>query len=446
VIFVKELLARKRDGGTLAEAEIAALVAGITDGSLTEGQVAAFAMAVCCRGMSAAECAALTRAMTRSGTVLAWPGGLPVLDKHSTGGVGDKTSLMIAPILAACGAQVPMIAGRGLGHSGGTLDKLDAIPGYVTQPDLARFRRAVAGAGCAIVGQTDDLAPADRRLYAVRDTTGTVESIPLITASILSKKLAAGLQGLVMDVKFGSGAFMRRPEDTEALARSLVATAGAAGLPVTALLTDMNEVLGDSAGNALETAEAIAFLTGARREPRLDRVTRALAAEALLLGGLAQDAADAATRIAQALDSGAAAERFARMVAALGGPHDLLERSEALLPQATVTLPVLPARPGFVAAVDAKQMGLAVLVLGGGRYRPDDVIDYAVGFDRIAPIGAEVGPDRPLALLRASDRIALEPVIDMVREAVTIADAPPPERPLILQRIAGDSPSSLSGH
>ena len=436
MIFVKELLARKRDGGTLAEAEIQALVAGITDGSLTEGQVAAFAMAVCCRGMSAAECVALTRAMTRSGTVLDWPAGRPVLDKHSTGGVGDKTSLMIAPILAACGAQVPMIAGRGLGHSGGTLDKLDAIPGYDTRPDLARFRRAVAEAGCAIVGQTDDLAPADRRLYAVRDTTGTVESIPLITASILSKKLAAGLQGLVMDVKFGSGAFMRRAEDASALAQSLVATAGAAGLPVTALLTDMNEVLGDSAGNALEVAEAIAFLTGARREPRLDRVTRALAAEALLLGRLAQDEADAATRIARALDTGAAAERFARMVAALGGPHDLLERADALLPQPVVTLPVPPFRPGFVASVDAKQMGLAVLVLGGGRYRPDDVIDYAVGFDQIAPIGAAVGPDRPLALLRASDRIALEPVIDMVREAVTIADAPPPERPLILRRIA----------
>jgi thymidine phosphorylase len=434
---VKEILARKRDGATLSEAEIDNIVAGITDGGLTEGQVAAFAMAVCCRGMGIEECAALTRAMTRSGTVLSWPGDLPVLDKHSTGGIGDKTSLMIAPILAACGAQVPMIAGRGLGHSGGTLDKLDAIPGYDTQPDLARFRHAVAAAGCAIIGQTDDLAPADRRLYAIRDTTGTVESIPLITASILSKKLAAGLQGLVMDVKYGSGAFMRSPRDAKALAQSLVAVAGGAGLRITALLTDMNETLGDSAGNALEVAEAIAYLTGARREPRLDAVTRALAAEALLLGGLASDPEAAAAQITVALDSGAAAERFQRMVAAVGGPADLLDRPEAYLPVAPVIRDVMPARSGIVAAVDARMVGIAILALGGGRNRPDEVLNYAVGFDRVAPIGNAVGPDSPLARLHAGDEETARRAEILLKAAVGISSMAPAERPIILERVVG---------
>jgi thymidine phosphorylase len=425
---VKEILARKRDGVTLSEVEIDSLVAGITDGGLTEGQVAAFAMAVCCRGMGVEECAALTRAMTRSGTVLSWPGDRPVLDKHSTGGIGDKTSLMIAPILAACGAQVPMISGRGLGHSGGTLDKMDAIPGYNTQPDLATLRRVVADIGCAIIGQTDDLAPADRRLYAIRDTTGTVESIPLITASILSKKLAAGLQGLVMDVKYGSGAFMRSPRD---------AKAGGAGLRITALLTDMNETLGDSAGNALEVAEAIAYLTGARREPRLDAVTRALVVEALLLGGLASDAETAAAQIATALDSGAAAERFQRMVAALGGPTDLLDRPEAYLPVAPIIRDVKPARSGMVAAVDARMIGFAILALGGGRNRPNDKLNYAVGFDLVAPIGSAVGPDRPLARLHAGDEASARRAETLVKAAVGISPMASAERPIILERVAG---------
>ena len=434
---VKEILARKRDGATLSEAEIDGIVAGITDGGLTEGQVAAFAMAVCCRGMSVEECATLTRAMTRSGTVLSWPGDRPVLDKHSTGGIGDKTSLMVAPILAACGAQVPMISGRGLGHSGGTLDKMDSIPGYDTQPDLATLRRVVEEIGCAIIGQTDDLAPADRRLYAIRDTTGTVESIPLITASILSKKLAAGLQGLVMDVKYGSGAFMRSPRDAKALAQSLVAVAGGAGLRITALLTDMNETLGDSAGNALEVAEAIGYLTGARREPRLDAVTRGLTAEALLLGGLASDAEAAAAQIAMALDSGAAAERFQRMVAALGGPADLLDRPEAYLPVAPIIRDVVPARSGIVAAVDARMVGFAILALGGGRNRPDDALNYAVGFDQVAPIGSPVGPDRPLARLHAGDEETARRAETLLKAAVGVSPMASAERSVILERVVG---------
>ena len=325
--FPQEIIRKKRDGGALGKDEIAFFVRGLSDGAISEGQVAAFAMAVFFRGMSMDERTALTRAMTASGTVLEWPDAPgPVLDKHSTGGIGDKVSLMLAPVLAACGAVVPMISGRGLGHTGGTLDKLDSIAGYSTAPDLDTFRRAVAEAGCAIVGQTAELAPADRRLYAIRDVTATVESVPLITASILSKKLAAGLDRLVMDVKFGSGAFLSRIEEARELADSIVAVAGGAGLPCAALLTDMNQVLGRTAGNAVEVGEAIAYLTGAARDRRLHEVTLALAAELLVMGDLAPDDSVARTMIGTVLDTGAAAERFARMAAALGGPSDLLER------------------------------------------------------------------------------------------------------------------------
>ncbi|MGF1609419.1 MAG: thymidine phosphorylase, partial [Kiloniellales bacterium] len=300
--FPQEIIRRKRDGAALSEAEIAFMVEGLTSGALSEGQAAAFAMAVFFRGMERRECVALTKAMTRSGSMIDWSGlGRPVLDKHSTGGVGDKVSLMLAPLLAACGAAVPMISGRGLGHTGGTLDKLEAIPGYDTTPGLERLRTVVAEAGCAIIGQTAELAPADRRLYAIRDVTATVESVPLITASILSKKLAAGLDGLVMDVKVGNGAFMAEPAAARELAESLVAVAGAAGLPTVALITDMNQVLGRSAGNALEVREAIDYLTGASRDPRLHEVTLALAVEALLLGGLAGDAETAQELLRDAL-------------------------------------------------------------------------------------------------------------------------------------------------
>jgi thymidine phosphorylase len=432
----KELIVRKRDGGTLSAAEISSLVAGIADGSLTEGQVAAFAMAVCCRGMDRAECVALTGAMTRSGRVLDWRAlGKPVVDKHSTGGVGDKTSLMLAPILAAAGAAVPMISGRGLGHTGGTLDKLDAIPGYESRPSLDRIRAAMAATGAAMVGQTDDLAPADRRLYAIRDTTGTVESIPLLTSSILSKKLAAGLDGLVLDVKYGSGAFMVAQDAARDLAQSLVAVSSGAGLRVTALLTDMNEVLGETAGNGLEVAEAVDFLTGRRREARLDQVTRALAAEMLLLAGLAGDETAASDLVERLLASGAAAERFGMMVAALGGPTDFIERAEAHLPAAPIVRPVPPAHAGFLAALDARQVGLAVLALGGGRNAPAEPIDHAVGFSRCARIGETVGAERPLALVHARDEAAAERAIVALQAAAVIREAAPADRPLILERI-----------
>jgi thymidine phosphorylase len=393
-------------------------------------------MAMFLRGLEPAERVAFTAAMTRSGTVLEWDLDRPVLDKHSTGGVGDKVSLMLAPIVAACGGAVPMISGRGLGHTGGTLDKLDSVPGYDTAPDLGTLRRVVAETGCAIVGQTADLAPADRRLYAIRDATGTVESIPLIVASILSKKLAAGLDALVMDVKFGSGAFMARREDADELAAALVEVAAGAGLPTVALLTDMDQVLGSTAGNAVEVREAIDYLTGAAREPRLHDVTVALAGSLLAQAGLAED--DDAGRAAAegALESGAAAERFAAMVGALGGPADLLEAPERHLAAAPVRTAAAPARAGTVAAVDARAVGLVITGLGGNRRREDDVIDPSVGLTAVAPIGAEVGRDRPLALVHAASEDAAARAAEGLRAAYTVGEAAPEPAPAIAGRIA----------
>jgi thymidine phosphorylase len=432
-VLAAEVIRRKRDGHALTPEELQFLVAGITDGSLSDAQVGALAMALFLRGMERDERVAFTAAMTRSGAVMDWSLDRPVIDKHSTGGVGDKVSLMLAPILAACGGAVPMISGRGLGHTGGTLDKLDSIPGYVTTPDLDRLRAVVGDVGCAIVGQTAELAPADRRLYAIRDATGTVESIPLIVASILSKKLAAGLDALVMDVKFGSGAFMAARDDADELARALVEVAGGAGLPTVALLTDMDEVLGTTAGNAVEVRESIDYLTGAQREPRLHEVTLALAAALLEQAGLAEDGRAAAEH---ALESGAAAERFAAMVAALGGPVDLMEAPDRHLAAAPVTRAAAPETAGVVTGMDCRAVGLVVTGLGGNRGREDDVIDHAVGLTEIAPVVAEVGPDRPLAVVHAASEDAAEAAVAALRAAVTVGDAAPAERPVVAGRIA----------
>jgi thymidine phosphorylase len=431
-VLPAEVIRRKRDGAALTAEEVDFLVDGITDGSLSDAQVGALAMALFLRGMEPGERVALTAAMTRSGELLEWDLDRPVLDKHSTGGVGDKVSLMLAPIVAACGGAVPMISGRGLGHTGGTLDKLDSVPGYDTAPDAGRLQRVVAEVGCAIVGQTAEVAPADRRLYAIRDATGTVESLPLIVASILSKKLAAGLDALVMDVKFGSGAFMAAREDADELARALVEVAGGAGLPTVALLTDMDEVLGNTAGNALEVREAIDYLTGTR-EPRLHEVTLALAGSLLEQGGLADDGRAAAER---ALDSGAAAERFAAMVAALGGPADLVEAPDRHLAAAPVVRAAAPYRAGVVGAMDCRAVGLVVTGLGGNRRREDDAIDPAVGLTEIAPTGARVGSERPLAVVHAASDTAAGEAIAALRAAVTVGDDAPPERPVIAGRIA----------
>ena len=434
-MLVPELIRTKRDGGELGEDEIRFLVEGISDGSVSDAQVGALAMAIVLRGMSAAERVALTGAMTRSGEVLDWSeAGLPgpALDKHSTGGVGDKVSLLLAPIVAACGGAVPMISGRGLGHTGGTLDKLEAIPGYDTAPDPEIFRRAVAGAGCAIVGQTAALAPADKRLYAIRDATGTVESIPLIVASILSKKLAAGLSALVMDVKVGSGAFLPGREAAAELARSIVEVARGNGLATSALLTDMDRVLGRTAGNAVEVRESLDHLTGAAHDERLLDVTLALSAELLRLGGVEPDEDAARAAAGRALESGAAAERFAAMVRELGGPSDLLEAPDRHLAQAPVTVAAEPAEPGTVARVDVRAVGLAVVALGGGRTRETDPVDHAVGLTEVAAPGEEVAPGgRPLALVHAADEESGARAADALRAAYTLGDPPAAPRPVI---------------
>ncbi len=420
----QEIIRRKRDGAELTPAEIGQMIAGLTNGRVTEGQAAAFAMAVFFRDMTTSERVALTEAMRDSGTVLDWsdlPG--PALDKHSTGGVGDTVSLMLGPAVAACGGFVPMISGRGLGHTGGTLDKLDSVPGYITQPDNALFRKVVRETGCAIIGQTADLAPADKRLYGIRDVTATVESVPLITASILSKKLSAGLQGLAMDVKTGSGAFMPTLERSRELARSLVSVANGAGLATTALITDMDAPLADAAGNGLEVRYAIDYLTGARREARMHEVTLALGAEMLVLGNLATSLHDGRSRMERAIASGAAAEVFQRMVSALGGPSDLMSRPDAHLRAAPLVQAAWAPKPGFVSAIDTRAVGIAVVELGGGRTRSQDPVDHAVGLTALAGLGDEVGPNRPLAVIHAQDEASLARAASRLSAAYTVSGA-----------------------
>jgi len=432
-----ETIAAKRDGQALSPAQVQHFVRGLVDGSWGDSQVAALAMAIVLRGMDTDETVALTSAMTHSGQVLQWAdAGLqgPVLDKHSTGGVGDKVSLMLAPIVAACGGVVPMISGRGLGHTGGTLDKLEALPGYRVDVDHDTLRTTLRSAGCAIVGASAQLAPADRRLYAIRDLTATVESVPLITASILSKKLAAGLQGLVLDVKTGSGAFMPSLAQAQQLARSLVDVARGAGLPARALITDMGQVLGQNAGNALEVQEAIDFLTGAAREPRQLTLTLTLAAELLHLGGLAPNVLAARRMAQEALDSGQAAERFARMVAALGGPVDVLKQPG--LPVAPLQVPVPALRGGFVSRIDVRALGLLVVALGGGRMRPGDRVDPRVGLAQVLPLGAPVAIGQPLAVLHAARVVDVQGAVLAVQRAMALGDEAPAVPPVVLEAVA----------
>jgi thymidine phosphorylase len=428
----QETLRRKRDGERLAPEELKAVADGLADGSLDDAQAAAFAMAVYFRGMEAEECAQFTWAMRDSGDVFDWSAdGLPgpVLDKHSTGGVGDLVSLPLGPMLAACGAFVPMISGRGLGHTGGTLDKLDAIPGYQVLQGAHKLKAVLREAGVFIVGAGDRLAPADRRLYAIRDVTATVDCVPLITASILSKKLAAGLQGLVLDVKTGNGAVMPALDRSRELADSLVRVAAQAGLPTTALITDMSQPLARSAGNALELHESIAMLRGEPSDPRLVEVTLALGATLLCLGGLDRDEASARQRLAASLSDGAAAERFGRMVAALGGPADLLERPDAWLTPAPVVHDVPAPCAGWVAAIDTRALGLAVVALGGGRTHPGQQVDPRVGLDRLRGIGEAVEAGAPLARVHAADAEAASRAVAAVQGAYRLAGDRPPQAP-----------------
>ncbi len=431
----RAIIVKIRDGNAPTGDEITWFAKGLSDGSVTDAQAGAFAMAVLLKGLGEEGRVALTRAMRDSGQVLKWDMPGPVIDKHSTGGIGDCASLLLAPALAVCGAYVPMISGRGLGHTGGTLDKLEAIPGFRTGLTEGQLRAQIKDIRCAIVSASAEIAPADRRLYAVRDVTGTVESIDLITASILSKKLSAGLEALVLDVKCGSGAFMKTLGDAEALARALVSTAQGAGCMAAALITDMSQPLAPAAGNALEVSEVMETLTGGAVSPALWDLTVALGGEALALGGLAADAVDGAGRIQQALESGAAAECFGRMIAAQGGPADFVERWPDRLPAAPVIAEVPSLGRGFVRAIDGQRLGLCVVALGGGRQRENDKINPAVGLSELAALGDEMHPGDVIAMVHAPTEAAAQQAIAAVQRAYVLGDTALADPPLLLKRI-----------
>jgi thymidine phosphorylase len=433
----QEVIYAKRNKAVLPPQEIYDFIKALAEHRISEGQVAAFAMAVWFNGMSADETVALTLAMRDSGDVLSWPDiGKPVGDKHSTGGVGDNVSLMLAPIVAACGIAVPMISGRGLGHTGGTLDKLESIPGYDPFPSPTRLQAVVDEIGCAIVGQTGRIAPADKRLYAIRDVTATVDSVPLITGSILSKKLAAGLGSLVMDVKTGNGAFMQSMEDAEILARSIVDVANGAGVRTSALITDMNEPLADCAGNAVEVAHAMEFLEGGKAGTRIHEIVLTFAAHMLVNAGLETELVEAEKRANDALVSGKALDVFARMVLAMGGPADFAENWKKHLPQAPVVLPISAPRTGNISAFGTREIGLAVIGLGGGRTRPDDVVDHRTGFSAILPKGTAVTAGEPIAFVHAANEEAARKAAHHYLTHVHISDMPATRAPVILKLVS----------
>lgn len=433
-----DVIRTKRDGGPLSREQIQFFVDGLADDSLPAEQVSSLAMAIFLNSMSFEEAGMLTGAMASSGTVLDWKKenlGGPVVDKHSTGGVGDKVSFLLAPIAAACGCYVPMISGRGLGHTGGTTDKAESIPGYNATPDFALFRKVVKDVGCAIIGQTEDLAPADRRFYAIRDVTGTVESVPLITASILAKKIAAGLDYLVMDVKLGNGAFMESPERARELANSIVATAANANLKTHALITDMNEVLGTTVGNALEIAESMRYLRNEVREPRLDDVVLSLCAEMVLLGGLESDRDAARAKCEKAVTSGKAAEIFERMTAALGGPSNFVDQYDTHLAKAPVTRAVHA--DGVLVSVNTRAVGNALIQLGGGRRKVGEQLDLAVGFSDFASVGSTLGKDRPLAVIHAASDGDADIATENLLKACQTGDSAPEMRAVISEILTG---------
>jgi thymidine phosphorylase len=437
-MLASEVIRNIRDGLGLGEEQIRAFVAGFANGAVSEGQVAAFAMAVFFNGMLPKECAALTLAMRDSGEVLSWDRDRlqgPVVDKHSTGGVGDTVSLMLAPVLAACGAHVPMISGRGLGHTGGTLDKLTSIPGYDLRPTSDQFQAVVEEVGCAIIGQTSALAPADSRLYAVRDVTATVESVALITASILSKKLAAGLDALVMDIKVGNGAFMSSMDEARELAASINRVADEAGLKTQVLITDMSQPLAPVAGNALEIAECVDYLQGNRRDARLHEIVVGLGSALLMRSGLIEDETQAKKRVEVSLASGEALVRFDRMVAALGGPLGFSENSQTHLPRAPVVREVPSPMTGFVSSIDTRALGLAVVQLGGGRTRLEDDIDLSVGLDQIARLGDKVEAGDPFCRVHAPSESAADYVCDMIGQAITVDEELVALSPIVIEQV-----------
>ena len=431
----RAIIAKLRDRRELQSDEMVWFANGLANGNVTDAQAAAFAMAACLNGMPRETRVELTLAMRDSGNVMSWDLPGPVVDKHSTGGIGDCVSLLLAPALAAAGVYVPMISGRGLGHTGGTLDKMEAIPGLNTEVSEDRFRDIVRTVGAAIVSATDDIAPADKRLYAIRDVTATVESVDLITASILSKKLAAGLETLVLDVKVGSGAFMKTIQDAEELANSLVETANGAGCKTSALITDMDQSAAPSVGNAVEVIEVMKILTSGDTNGRLCDLTVQLGGECLMLAGATATADEGAQRLQQTISDGSAAERFGKIVAELGGPSDFLEHWGDQLPKAPVVHDVIAEASGYVNSVDGEALGLAVVRLGGGRQRGGDVIDPSVGFSEVAMIADKISAGDVIARIHAADETAAAAAEAAVRRAYVIGQTAPPIPPLVHRSI-----------
>ena len=432
-MLVQELIKRKRDGYELTETEISWFINELVHDRISESQLAAFAMAVFLNGMNILERINLTKSMRDSGKILDWSLSGPVVDKHSTGGVGDCVSLILAPALAACGAFVPMISGKGLGHTGGTLDKCSSIPGYNIAPSISLLKKTVEDVGCAIVGQTDDIAPADKRLYAVRDVTATVESIDLITSSILSKKLAASLDSLVLDIKFGNGAFMSNIKEAKTLVASLVEVGNGLGCKTSALLTDMNQPLCSSAGNALEVLRTVEVLIGSNTEPRLSEVVCALGGEILSSTGLSTSTVDGVRRIKNSLETGHAAEMFEKMIFALGGPQNFLAKRVTLLPQATIVQDIFGVNSGYIDYIDTRLIGMSLLELGGGRKRADDQLDLSVGFENILEIGSFVDKNTPLMRVHARSEESLEKIRPGLIEAFKVIEKPKDSQPLIMK-------------
>lgn len=420
-MFPQEIIRKKRDKHSLDNKEISFFIQGVTSGTIADSQTASLTMAIYLNGMNAEETASLAMSMRDSGDILSWHNlDAPVVDKHSSGGVGDKVSLMLAPMLAACGAYVPMISGRGLGHTGGTLDKFDSIPGYQTLPDNNLFRKTVKNVGCAIIGQTGNLAPADKKIYAIRDVCATVESIPLITASILSKKLAAGLEYLVMDLKCGNGAFMNDLSSARELAHSITSVAQLAGTPTTAILTDMNQVLGKTVGNALEMKEAIEYLQGKNIDSRLHTITIELCARLLLESKLCSTKDEAINKLQNVLDKGFALEKFAQMISALGGPIDFVEKYQTYLPQSKINKAVYAPHSGYVSAMQTRNIGMSIIGLKGGRTHPDQKLDYATGFSEFCQLGTYVDTKTPLAIVHAQTEEDYAKAAAEIQQAVTI--------------------------
>ncbi|ARD46165.1 thymidine phosphorylase [Colwellia sp. PAMC 21821] len=437
MLLPQEIIRTKRNGGSLSKEQIQSFVDGLVTQDFNDAQAGSMAMAIFQKGMETREIIDFTMAMKNSGDVLSWPElEGPIVDKHSTGGVGDKVSFMLAAIVAACGAYVPMIAGRGLGHTGGTADKLESIAGFNVQPSIGEFKRIVKDLGMAIISQTDNLAPADKRLYGIRDITATVESIPLITASILSKKLAAGLDTLVMDVKVGNGAMMSNIDDAKALAQSIVNVANGAGVPTQAIITDMNQVLGATAGNALEMAETVKYLNGTLREPRLHAVVVSLAKAMLVSAKVAENEDKALAKINSVLASGAAAEIFNKMIHALGGPSDFMEDPWRSMQRANCIKDVIALDHGYINGMQTRDIGLAVVGLKGGRTANGQQIDHTVGFDRVLPIGTLVNRGDVLARVHANDEDSANQASQQYQAALVIGEKQAEQPPVIYQTIS----------